>query len=345
VKYRALGRTGMNVSTLCLGTMVLGPWGNQDEDDCVRIINHALDAGINFFDTADVYGGGESERILGRALKGRRDSVVIGTKFRAKVGDDQTSMGASRRWIMLAVDNSLRRLGTDWIDVFYVHRPDLATDFAETISALSDLVRQGKIRTFGTSTFPVEQIVEGQWMADKRNYEFPSVEQPPYSIFVRGAETAILPTCQRYNLGVAVWSPLAGGWLTGRFRRGTQAPDRAGGEIDRRLPGRFDVSVPANQRKLDLIEPLLELAAECECDLASLATAWVLQHPAVTSAIIGPRTFEQLESTLAGQRKSLPGPVLDRIDELVAPGEDVNSADSGYTAPSLLTPWRRRRTR
>ena len=223
MEYRTLGRTGMHVSTFCLGTMVLGAWGNRDEDECQAIVHAALDAGINFIDTADMYAFGESEEIVGRALRGRRDAVILATKFFNPMGEDPNHRGASRRWIVRAVEDSLRRLDTDWIDLYQVHRPDPDTDLDETLGALSDLVHAGKIRAFGTSTFPAEVLVEAQWMADRRGHVLPSTEQPPYSIFARGIERAVLPTCQRYGLGVLVWAPLNGGWLTGKYRDG-QAP-------------------------------------------------------------------------------------------------------------------------
>src|SRR3954466_13021462 len=222
--YRPLGRTGVQVSKLCLGTMMFGTWGNPDHDDSIRIIHAALDAGVNFVDTADVYSDGESEEIVGKALAGRRDDVVLATKVGFPMGDDPNRRGASRRRIINGVEDSLRRLGTDWIDLYQVHRPDPATDIEETIGALSDLVSQGKIRAYGTSTFPAEEIVEAQWAAARLGVPRPTTEQPPYSIPSRGIERDVLPTCLRYRLGVLVWAPLNGGWLTGKYRLGTPAP-------------------------------------------------------------------------------------------------------------------------
>ncbi|MBV8160712.1 MAG: aldo/keto reductase [Acidimicrobiia bacterium] len=337
-----LGTTGIQVSRFCLGAMMLGAWGNRDHDDCVRIIHTAVDAGINFIDTADVYSGGESEEIVGKALKGRRDSVVLATKFVAPMGEDTNQRGASRRWITHEVENSLRRLGTDYIDLYQAHRPDPTVDLDDTLGALSDLVHQGKVRVLGSSTYPADLIVEAQWVADRRGRERFRCEQPPYSIFARAIETAVLPTCQRYGMGVIPWSPLAGGWLTGKYRRGSDLP--SGGRAAR-VPDRFDYDRAENQRKLDLVEDLLKVAAEAGLSLTHLAMAWVLEHPAVTSAIIGPRTMDQLTDLLAGADARLDEEVLDRIDELVPPGTTVNPADAGWSPPGLSKKGRRRARR
>ena len=334
-----LGTTGIQVSRYCLGAMMLGAWGNTDHDDCIRIIHTALDGGINFVDTADVYSFGESEEIVGKALKGRRDSVVLATKFVAPMGEDTNQRGASRRWIMQEVENSLRRLDTDYIDLYQAHRPDPTVDLDDTMSALSDLVHQGKVRVLGSSTYPAELIAEAQWTAERRGRERFRCEQPPYSIFARAIETAVLPTCERYGMGVIPWSPLAGGWLTGRYRRGTDLP--SGGRAAR-VPDRFDYALPENQRKLDLVEDLLKLAADAGLSLTHLAMAWVLEHPAVTSAIIGPRTMDQLTDLLAGADAQLDTDILDRIDELVPPGTTVNPADAGWSPPGLSRKARRR---
>ncbi|SRR5581483_9226077 len=334
-----LGRTGIQVSRYCLGAMMFGAWGNRDHDDCVRIIHHALDEGINFVDTADVYSAGESEEIVGKALKGRRDDVVLATKFVAPMGEDTNQRGASPRWIKQEVENSLRRLGTDYIDLYQAHRPDPTVDLDDTLAALSDLVHQGKVRVLGSSTYPAELIVEAQWTAERRGRERFRCEQPPYSIFARGIETAVLPTCAKYGMGVIPWSPLAGGWLTGRYRKGEDAPTSGRAA---RVPERFDYTRPENQRKLDLVEELLKLAADAGMSLTHLAMAFVLEHPAVTSAIIGPRTMDQLTDVLAGADARLSDDVLDRIDELVAPGTNVNDADAGYQSPSLTRRQRRR---
>jgi aryl-alcohol dehydrogenase-like predicted oxidoreductase len=342
VEYRTLGRTGVKVSPLCLGAMMFGAWGNRDHDDCVRIVHRALDAGVNFIDTADVYSAGESEQIVGKAVAGRREQVVIATKFHGPMGSDPNERGNARRWVLRACEASLRRLGTDWIDLYQVHRPDPDTDIEETLSALSDLVHQGKVRMIGSSTFPAEQIVEAQWAAERRGYERFRCEQPPYSILARGVEAAVLPTCERYGMGVIPWSPLNGGWLSGRYRKGEPIPTEGRAA---RMPARFDPSRPENQRKLELVEALAKLAAECGCSLVHLALRFVLAHPAVSAAIIGPRTLEQLEAQLGAPDAPLDDDVLDRIDELVPPGTNVNPEDAGYTPPSLADAWRRRSPR
>jgi len=342
MKTRTLGRTGIKVSPLCLGAMMFGAWGNHDHDESIRIIHAALDNGINFIDTADVYSAGESEEIVGKALKGRRDDVIVATKFHGTMGKDPNQQGNSRRWIIRECEASLRRLGTDWIDLYQVHRPDASTDIDETLSALSDLIHQGKVRAIGSSTFPAEEIVEAQWVADKRGHERFRYEQPPYSIFVRGIENDVLPTCQRYGMGVIPWSPLNGSWLTGRYRKGTDI-DMSSGRAAR-IPQRFDPSLPGNQRKLELIEELLKVAADAGCSLTQLAIAFVLEHPAVSAAIIGPRTMEQMLDLLPAVEVQLDKSVLDRIDELVPPGTNVNAADAGYVAPAVAQVWRRRRS-
>ena len=339
MQHRPLGRTGVSVSQFCLGTMMFGSWGNPDHDESIRIIHAALDAGINFIDTADVYGAGESEEIVGKALAGRRDDVVLATKFHNPMGEDLNQRGNSRRWIMRAVEDSLRRLGTDWIDVYQVHRPDPSTDVEETLSALTDLVRQGKIRYIGSSTFPASQIVEAQVAARDRNLERFVTEQPPYSILVRGVEADVLPTCARHGIAVMCYSPLAGGWLSGRWRKdtGQQESSRAG-----RLPERFDLSNPYNQRKLDAVEELAQLAERAGLTLIQLAIAFAASHPAITSPLIGPRTMEQLETQLAAADVVLSADVLDRIDEIVPPGITINPADSSFTNPALEPIARRR---
>jgi len=339
MQHRPLGRTGVSVSQFCLGTMMFGSWGNPDHDESIRIIHAALDAGINFIDTADVYGAGESEEIVGKALAGRRDDVVLATKFHNPMGEDLNQRGNSRRWIMRAVEDSLRRLGTDWIDVYQVHRPDPSTDVEETLSALTDLVRQGKVRYIGSSTFPASQIVEAQVAARDRNLERFVTEQPPYSILVRGVEADVLPTCARHGIAVMCYSPLAGGWLSGRWRKdtGQQESSRAG-----RLPERFDLSNPYNQRKLDAVEELAQLADQAGLTLIQLAIAFAASHPAITSPLIGPRTMEQLETQLAAADVVLSADVLDRIDEIVPPGITINPADNSFTNPALEPASRRR---
>jgi aryl-alcohol dehydrogenase-like predicted oxidoreductase len=339
--YRTLGRTGVAVSPLCLGAMMFGDWGNKDHDDSVRIIHAALDAGINFIDTADVYSRGESESIVGKALAGgRRDDVVLATKVHGSMGDDPNQFGNSRRWIIREVEASLKRLGTDWIDLYQIHRPEHATtDIDETLGALTDLVRQGKVRYIGSSTFPASQIVEAQWVAKERNRERFVTEQPPYSMLVRGVENDVLPTCRRHGMGVIPWSPLAGGWLSGRWRKGQDAPDSTRAD---RIPARYDLSKPENQRKLDVAEELAQVAEEAGLSLIELAIAFVLNHPAVTAAIIGPRTMEHLESQLEAADVTIDPAILDRIDEIVPPGSNVNVADAGWANPDLEPAARRR---
>jgi aryl-alcohol dehydrogenase-like predicted oxidoreductase len=340
MEHRALGRTGVSVSKLCLGAMMFGAWGNPDHDESIRIIHRALDAGINFIDTADVYSRGESEEIVGKALAdGRRDDVILATKFHGAMGGDPNRQGSSRRWIIREVEDSLRRLGTDWIDLYQVHRPRADTDIEETLSALSDLVHQGKVRYIGSSTFPASQIVEAQWVARDRHLRRFVTEQPPYSMLVRAIEADVLPTCARHGMAVLSYSPLAGGWLSGRWRRdaGQQSSSRAG-----RLPERFDLSLPANQRKLDAAEQLARVAEEAGITLIQLAIAFVLNHPAITAAIIGPRTMEQLESQLPAADVVLDEALLDRIDEIVPPGTTINPADSSFDNPALWPAGRRR---
>jgi len=340
MEHRQLGCTGVSVSKFCLGAMMFGAWGNPDHDESIGIIHAALDAGINFIDTADVYGQGESEEIVGKALAGgRRDNVILATKFHNAMGDDPNQQGNSRRWIIRAVEDSLRRLGTDWIDLYQVHRPDPRTDIAETLSALSDLVHQGKVRYIGSSTFPASQIVDAQWVARDRHLQRFVTEQPPYSILVRAAEADVLPTCRRHGLAVMSYSPLTGGWLSGRWRKSTgqQSSSRAS-----RLPDRFDLSNPANQRKLDAVERLAQLADETGITLIQLAIAFVLHHPAITAALIGPRTMEQLQSQLAAADVILDETILDRIDEIVAPGTTINPADNSFDNAALEPAARRR---
>ena len=338
MELRDLGRTGVQVSPLCLGTMMFGAWGNTDHEDSVRMIHRALDAGINFVDTADVYSRGESEEIVGKALKGsRRDNVVLATKFHGRMGDDPNEYGNSRRWILKEVENSLRRLGTDHIDLYQVHRPEQDTDIDETLGALTDLIRQGKVRYIGSSTFPATQIVEAQWVAEKRNRERFVTEQPPYSILVRGIERDVLPTTQRYGMGVLAWSPLAGGWLSGRYRKDGELPKS---RREQMIPDRYDMSLDVNQRKLDAADALARLAEEAGISLIEMALAFVIRHPGVTSAIIGPRTMEQLDGQLPAGEIELSDDVLDRIDEIVAPGIDLNPADAGWQNPCARHPER-----
>jgi aryl-alcohol dehydrogenase-like predicted oxidoreductase len=341
MEHRTLGRTGVKVSPLCLGAMMFGSFGNADHDDSVRIIHRALDAGINFIDTADVYSAGESEEIVGQALgQVDRSSVVLATKVHGRMGRDANMTGNSRRWIIAECEASLRRLGTDWIDLYQVHRPDPSVDIDETLGALTDLVRAGKIRYFGSSTFPAHEIVEAQWVAERRARERFVTEQPPYSMLVRGIERDVLPVCRSYGMGVIPWSPLAGGWLSGRFGVGKDNTSRRAA----RIPARYDASRPANQRKLEVVDQLAKVAADAGLTLIQLAIAFVLEHPAVTAPIIGPRTMEHLESQLGAADVTLTTEVLDRIDDIVPPGSNVNVADAGWEPPALTDPVERRRS-
>lgn len=342
MEYRVLGRTGIRVSRLGLGAMVLGTWGNNDQADCRRLIHRALDAGINLVDTADMYGEGSSERIVGEALRGRRDKVVLATKFHHPVGDgdhdDRNRRGNSRLWMIRAVEDSLRRLDTDWIDLYQVHRPDPDTEIVETVSALDDLVRAGKIRAWGTSTFPPAEIVEARWAAERRGASGPSTEQPPYSILCRGIERDVLPLCRRLGMGVLTWCPLSGGWLTGKYTRADLTPPGSRADTN---PVHFDVG---NQQKLAAVEQLSEVAKEAGLSLVQLALAWNTEHPAVTAALVGCRTLDHLEAALEASEVRLDETALDAVDDIVAPGVNLNEADTGWIPPAL-DPRQRRRQR
>src|SRR6201996_7114687 len=332
MQYRTLGRTGIKVSPYALGALALGTSiGNTDTGDSVRIIHKALDAGINFLDTADAYG--ESEVVVGQALKGRRDQVVLATKFSRPADDDPNHRGASRRWIMTAVENSLRRLQTDYIDLYQVHRPDPDTDIEETLSALSDLIHSGKVRAAGTSALPASDIVEAQWVAERRGLERFRADQPPYSILSRGIEREVLPVAQRYGMGIVVWGPLGQGMLTGRARKGRPTDLRRAAVM----------KVFSDERRLDTVEQLIPLAEKAGLPLTHLALAFVIAHPGVTSAIIGPHTMEQLDDLLASAEVTLTDDILDQIDEIVPPGTDVGTLDQAYRPPALLNPGLRRR--
>ena len=345
MQHRTLGRTGVEVSTLTLGAMMFGQMGNTDHDDSVAIVHAALDAGVTMIDTADVYSRGESEEIVGKALAARpgsRPDVVLATKASLPMDRiDGNKRGNSRRWLVREVEDSLRRLGTDHIDLYQIHRPDPRVHIDETLAALTDLVRTGKILYFGSSTFPAAEVVEAQWVAESRGRERFVTEQPPYSILTRGIERDLLPVTERYGMGVLPWSPLAGGWLTGRYRKGAGAPERSGRATW--FPGRFDLDRPTNQRRLDAVEELALLAEEAGMSLIHLALAFTIRHPGVTSTIIGPRTMEHLESQLGAADVVLSDEVLDRIDEIVPPGTSFSTEDDGYTPPALTTPGLRRR--
>jgi aryl-alcohol dehydrogenase (NADP+) len=333
VKYRTLGRTGIKVTPYCLGAMMFGAMGNPDEDECVRMIHRALDAGINFVDTADAYSRGGSEEIVGRALKGRREDVVLATKAHLPMSDDPNHRGNSRRWLVRALDDSLRRLQTDHVDLFQIHRPDPDTDIEETLSALTDLVRAGKIRSFGSSTFLASDIVEAQWVAERRGLQRFRTEQPPYSILDRGIEREVLPVTQRHGMGTLVWSPLAGGLLTGRYRKGQAADTHRSG---------FGFSYLSDDRRLDAVEELIAVAKEAGMPLTHMAMAFAIAHPGVTSAILGPRTMDHLDDLLAGAETTLSDDVLDAIDAIAPPGSDISALDMGYTLQTPAGPALRR---
>jgi aryl-alcohol dehydrogenase-like predicted oxidoreductase len=339
VEHRVLGRTGVGVSAFCLGGAQFGTVASPDESECIRMIHEALDSGVNFIDTADIYGGGRSEEAIGKALQGRRDQVVLATKFHNGMGPGVNDRGNSRLWIDRAVEGSLRRLRTDHIDLYQAHRPDPPVALEEMVAGLSRLVGQGKIRYFGTSTFPTNMLVEAQWVGEQRGLLRPASEQPPYSIFARHAERDVFPVAQRYGLGVLVWSPLAGGWLTGKYRLGERVPEESRAarflSVSPYFPARFDPSVAGNQAKLKLIEELVPVAAEAGLSLTHMALAFTLAHPAVTSAIVGPRTVDQLRDLLAGADVRLDEDTLDAVDAVVQPGTTLNDADRGWTPPSM----------
>ncbi|AMM21513.1 aldo/keto reductase [Frondihabitans sp. PAMC 28766] len=333
MQYRTLGRTGIKVSPYALGAMNFGQIGNVTQDDSIAIIHKALDAGINFVDTADMYSHGESEEIVGKALVGRRDDVVLATKLNLPMSDDPNHQGNSRRWIVQEVENSLRRLQTDYIDLYQIHRPDPSTDIEETLSAMSDLVHAGKIRAFGSSAMPASEMVEAQWVSERRGLERFRTEQPTYSILNRGIENEILPVAERYGMGTLVWSPLAGGMLTGRIRKGQ--------ETDLNRAKYFTYF--SDERRIDAVEEVAALSDETGIPMTHLAMAFVIAHPGVTSAIMGPRTMAQLDDVLAGSDVVLSDEILDRIDAIVAPGADIGQLDMAYKTPAILTPALRRR--
>jgi aryl-alcohol dehydrogenase-like predicted oxidoreductase len=335
---RVLGRTGVRLTPLTLGTMNFGRW--QEEAESIRIIRAALDAGINAVDTADVYAQGLSERIVGRAIKDRRDEVFLATKFHGQIGDNPLHAGNSRRWITRAVEDSLRRLDTDHLDLYQAHRPDPDTDLLETLQTLDGLIRAGKIRYYGTSTFPAHQQVQAHWLAEKHHLVAPHTEQLPYSLLIRGAEREVFPVTRQYGVGVLTFGPLAAGWLSGRYRLGGPQPESARAEL---IPGRFDIAADRNRRKLAAADALAALAEDNGLTLVELAVAVTLTHPAVTSAIIGPRTQEHLEAYLKAADVRLDDDVLDRIDEIVDPGTQFHERDTGQHTPSLQPAALRRR--
>ena len=334
MRYRTLGRTGIKVSPLALGAMMFGAIGNPDHDESIRIIHKALDAGINLIDTADVYSNGESEEIVGKALQGRRDDVVLATKARLPMNDEPNHQGASRRWLVRALEDSLHRLGTDHIDVYQIHRPDPDTDIEETLSALTDLQRAGKIRVFGTSSLPASEIVRAHWVSERRGLSRPRTEQPVYSILNRGIEREVLPVAQEFGMGTLVWSPLGGGLLTGRYRKGQEAGTHR---------SRYGFQHLKDDRRLDIVEQLIPLAEHAGMPLTHLAMAFVLAHPGVTSALIGPRTMAHLDDLLAGAEITLDDDLLDQIDKIVPPGTDIGTLDMAYQPPAIEHAELRRR--
>ncbi|WP_404197163.1 aldo/keto reductase [Streptomyces tauricus] len=339
MQYRTLGRTGVQVSSLALGAMNFGRIGRTTQEEATALVDAALDAGINVIDTADAYSAGESEELVGKAVAGRRDDIVLATKAYLPMGDERNHRGSSRRWLVTALEDSLRRLGVDHVDLYQVHRWDPATSDEETLSALTDLRGAGKIRYFGSSTFPAHRIVQAQWAAREHHLGRYVTEQPGYSILQRGIETHVLPVTEEYGLGVLAWSPLASGWLSGAVREGREVTTNRSAF----MPQRFDTAVPANRAKLDAVERLARVADEAGLTMIQLALGFVTAHPAVTSALIGPRTPDHLRSQLAAADTVLPADVLDAIDTIVPPGTDLAPSEKNDTPPSLLDPALRRR--
>ena len=339
MQYRTLGQTGVQVSSLGLGAMNFGEIGRTSQDEATAIVDAALEAGINLIDTADMYGRGESEEMVGKAIAGRRDDIVLATKASLPMGDDRNQRGGSRRWLFTALDNSLHRLGVDHVDLYQIHRWDPDTSDDETLSALTDLQRIGKIRYFGSSTFPAYRIVQAQWAAHDNHLSRYVTEQPSYSILQRGSEAHVLPVTEQYGLGVLAWSPLASGWLSGAVRAGREITTSRSAV----LPERFDIAVPGNRARLDAVERLARVAAEAGLTLVQLALGFVTAHPAVTSALIGPRTLDHLHSQVAAADTVLSADVLDAIDAIVAPGVDLAPQEKFDTPPALLDRALRRR--
>ena len=342
MEYAALGATGVSVSRVCLGTMMFGVMGNTDHDECARIIHRAIDGGVNFVDTADIYSLGESEEIVGKALAGRRDDVVLATKVFNRMGADRNMGGTSRRWIVRAVEDSLRRLGTDHIDLYQLHRFDESVAIEESLAALTDLVAAGKVLMIGTSAWPAERTVEAQWAAERMGYQRYRSEQASYSILKRRIERSVLPTCARYGMGVITYSPLAGSWLSGRYRGVDDVPDTSRLATTGRHWGQA-IDSPENQARAAAASQVVALAGEAGLPVAHLATAWAMGHPQVTSVIIGPRTMDQLDDSLVAAEVRLTPEVLDAVDEIVPPGTDVVEQDPSAD-PVSLRPENRRRS-
>jgi aryl-alcohol dehydrogenase-like predicted oxidoreductase len=339
MQYRTLGRTGVQVSTLALGAMNFGAIGRTTQAEATAIVDAALEAGINLIDTADVYSQGVSEQMVGAAIAGRRDDIVLATKANMPMGDERNRRGSSRRWLVTALDDSLRRLGVDHVDLYQIHRWDPATSDEETLSALTDLQRAGKIRYFGSSTFPAYRIVQAQWAAGEHHLGRYVAEQPSYSILQRGIETHVLPVTEQYGMGVLAWSPLSSGWLSGAIRAGQEIATHR----STFMPQRFDITVPANQSRLEAVERLAKVAADAGLSLIQLALGFVTAHRAVTSAIVGPRTIDHLQAQLAAADTVLPTDVLDAIDAIVAPGVDLAPEEKHDAPPALLDATLRRR--
>jgi aryl-alcohol dehydrogenase-like predicted oxidoreductase len=339
MQYRTLGRTGVQVSTLVLGAMNFGALGRTTQDEATALVDTALEAGINLIDTADAYSAGESEEMVGKAIAGRRDDVVLATKAFLPMGEERNHRGSSRRWLVAELDASLRRLGVDHVDLYQVHRWDPTTSDEETLAALTDLQRAGKIRYFGSSTFPAYRIVAAQWAAREHHLSRYVTEQPGYSILQRAIETHVLPVTQEHGMGVLVWSPLASGWLSGAIRAGREITTSR----STLMPARFDPAVADNQAKMAAVEQLATVAEQAGLTMIQLALGFVTAHPAVNSAIIGPRTPEHLTSQLAAADTVLSADVLDAIDAIVPPGVDLAPEEKVDTPPSLLDPTLRRR--
>ncbi len=331
MKYRTLGRTGIKVSPYALGALMFATFGNPDSDESVRVIHKALDAGINLIDTADAYG--DSEEVVGKALKGRRDNVVLATKVSRPMGADPNQQGTSRRWLITAVENSLRRLQTDHVDLYQIHRLDPTTDIEETLSALSDLIHSGKVRAIGASNTPASDIVEAQWVAERRGLQRFRAEQAPYSLLNRGIESEVLPTAQRYGMGTLVWGPFAQGLLTGRVRKGQENTLRRAGMFKHLT----------DEHRIDVVEEFIALADEVGLPMTHLAMAFTIAHPGVTSALLGPRTMDHLDDLLAGLDVTLSDDILDRIDRIVPPGTGVGLLDQRYVPPAIENVGLRRR--
>jgi len=339
MQYRTLGRTGVQVSTLVLGAMNFGALGRTTQDEVTAMVDVALDGGINLIDTADMYGRGQSEELVGKAIAGRRDDIVLATKVWGPMSDERNHRGSSRRWLVTELEHSLRRLGVDHVDLYQIHRWDPTTSDEETLSALTDLQRAGKIRYFGTSTFPAYRLVQAQWAAHEQRLSRYVTEQPSYSILQRGVESDVLPVTEQYGLGVLAWSPLASGWLSGAIRAGQHITTSRSAL----MPERFDTAAPANRARLDAVERLAAVADQAGLTMIQLALGFVTAHPGVTSAIIGPRTMEHLHSQLAAADTVLSADVLDAIDAIVAPGVDLAAHEKNDTPPALLDAARRRR--